>query len=289
MIDIKERIRKLVETSYPLKNDSFMIFAKNKDFCQEFLRVILQDDKLEVIENDIQKVIPNAFYKNVVLDMLCRLKNNKLVNVEIQLTKEEEHAKRVFTYASKIRTYDLGKGEDYKEAKDIIVIYLTKEDIFKKGSTVYEVKMDIMTDKKERVEKWEAGLEVYYVNTEGLTNKTINEYLKLLTDKTTINNKYRITSEIKDELYSEGGIKMSSELMEIMELAEKKGIERGMQRGIEQGRVEGIEQGRIEGIEQGMQQGITNIIIRQFNDKKISANDAAGYLGISVEEFLNLL
>ena len=78
---------------------------------------------------------------------------------------------------------------------------------------------------------------------------------------------------------------MSSELMEIMELAEKNGIERG----IEKGRTEGIEQGRIEGIEQGMQQGITNIIIRQFNDKKISANDAAGYLGISVEEFLNLL
>ena len=66
---------------------------------------------------------------------------------------------------------------------------------------------------------------------------------------------------------------MSSELMEIMELAEKNGIERGMQRGIEQ----------------GIQQGITNIIIRQFNDKKISANDAAGYLGISVDEFLKLV
>ena len=38
-----------------------MIFAKNKDFCQEFLRVILEDDKLEVIEKDIQKVIPSAF------------------------------------------------------------------------------------------------------------------------------------------------------------------------------------------------------------------------------------
>ena len=36
-----EKLNKIIQNSIPLKNDVFMIFAKNKEFCQEFLRVIL--------------------------------------------------------------------------------------------------------------------------------------------------------------------------------------------------------------------------------------------------------
>ena len=42
------------------------------------------------------------------------------------------------------------KGKKYKELNDIIVIYLTKKDIFEKGSTVYEVEMNIVSDQKEK-------------------------------------------------------------------------------------------------------------------------------------------
>ena len=154
--------------------------------------VILEDDKLEVIENDIQKVIPSAFNKNVVLDMLCRLKTGEIVNVEIQL----------------------------------------KKDIFNKGRTVYEVRMDIVSDQNEIVEKWNAGLEVYYVNTKGLTNKTINEYLKLLTDKTILNNNYQITSKIKENLYTtKEGVDMSKELQAVFDEVRKEERKQGMQQG----------------------------------------------------------
>ena len=104
-----------------------MVFAKSKKFCQEFLRVILQDKKLIVLENDVQKYLPSAFSKNMVLDMLCRLGDGSIVNVEIQLINEKEHAKRIFTYASKIKSY-----------------------LIEKGSTVYEVEMNIVSDQKEK-------------------------------------------------------------------------------------------------------------------------------------------
>ena len=127
----------------------------------------------KLTDNDVQKVIPTAFNKNVVLDMLWKLKTGKIVNIEMQL----------------------------------------KEDIFNKGSTVYEVRMDIVSDQNEIIEKWNVWLKVYYVNTKGLTNKTINEYLKLLTDKTTLNNNYQIISKIKENLYTtKEGITMSKEL-----------------------------------------------------------------------------
>ena len=87
-----ERLKKLVQSQIPLSNDVFMIFAKSKKFCQEFLRVILQDKKLVVLENDIQKHLPSAFSKSMVLDMLCRLGDSSIVNIEIQLTNEKGHA-----------------------------------------------------------------------------------------------------------------------------------------------------------------------------------------------------
>ena len=46
---------------------------------------------------------------------------------------------------------------------------------------------------------------------------------------------------------------------------------------------------REEGIQQGMQQGIISVLVKQFKDKKISAQDGADYLGVSVEEFLKLV
>ena len=38
-----------------------------------------------------------------------------------------------------------------------------------------------------------------------------------------------------------------------------------------------------------MQQGMIDIIVRQFKDKKISAKEGADYLGVSVNEFLDLV
>ena len=71
----ERKLKKIEELKeeIPLKDDVFMLFARHKDFCEEFLRVLLQDDKLEVIQNSIQKTLPSAFSKIVRLDMLCKM------------------------------------------------------------------------------------------------------------------------------------------------------------------------------------------------------------------------
>ena len=275
-----KKLRQEIKKSIPLKNDAFMVFAKSKKFCQEFLRVILQDNKLVVISNSIQEVLPSAFNKSVTLDMLCRLKDGSIVNVEIQLTKEKFHAKRIFNYASKIRVADLGKGELHKEARNIIIIYLTEKDIFGKGSTVYEVEMNIVSDQGNMISSWEPGLSVYYVNTEGLTNKTINEYLKLLKDKTTINKKYKITSDIKKDLYGKGGQIMSKEVQAILDAERAEGREEGIAEGIKKGREKGREEGRTE--------GLIAAVLNMYKKKIIKLSIAADELGMSEKEFLKL-
>ena len=261
-IDAKHQkeIDKKVKESYPLKNDTFMLFAQHKNFCQEFLRVILQDKKLEVLENDIQKNLPTAFSKDVILDMFCKLGDGSIVNVEIQLTDEVGHERRIFMYASKIKSYLTEVGTKYKDLKDIITIYLTKDDILKKGSTVYEVKMDIVSDQGEYISPWDAGLKVYYVNTVGLTNKNINEYLQLLLDKTTFNKKYKVTSKTKKEYYEKGGQKMSKELRQMME----------------EERAEGKKEGKIESFMIMVKKGLIGIA------------EAAKELGMSEKEFTKI-
>lgn len=259
-----EKLRKITKKQIPLNNDVFMIFAMNKKFCQEFLRVILQDKKLVVIKNNIQKHLPNVFSKSVIIDMLCILGNGSIVNVEIQLTKEKWHAKRIMLYASKIKTHTTKKGTKYKDVKDLIIIYLTTKDIFKLGSSVYEVEMNVVSDQGTRVEPWDAGLKVYYVNSVGLTNKTINQYLKLLTDKTTLNQKYKTTSEIKDLIYGEGETKMSNEMKKWINDIRK------------DAKREGIEKGKIE------------LALNMFKKKIIELKDAAKLLGMSEEKFAEL-
>lgn len=59
----QERLQELLRSQIPLNNDVFMVFANSKRFCQEFLRVILQDKKLVVIDNEIQKYLPSTFNK----------------------------------------------------------------------------------------------------------------------------------------------------------------------------------------------------------------------------------
>ena len=259
-----KKLRQITRKQIPLSNDVFMIFAMNKKFCQEFLRVILQDKKLVVIKNNIQKHLPNVFSKSVIIDMLCILGNGSIVNVEIQLTKEKWHAKRIMLYASKIKTYTTKKGTKYKDIKELIIIYLTEKDIFNKGSTVYEIEMNVVSDQGKIVEPWDAGLKVYYVNTVGLTNKTINQYLKLLTDKTTRSQKYKTTSEIKDLIYGEGETKMSSEMKKWINDIRK------------DAKREGKEEGKIE------------IALNMFKKKIIELKDAAKLLGMSEEKFSKL-
>ena len=138
---------------------------------------------------------------------------------------------------------------------------LAKRSYEQKGSTVYEVAMNVVSDQEETVETWDAGLKVYYVNTKGFTNKNIYEYLSLLTDRTTRSNKYSITSNIKNEVFKTGGNSMSKEMMEI--LAEE--------------REEGREEGKIESFINMVKKGLIEMSI------------AAKELGMSEEQFATLV
>ena len=99
--------------------------------------------------------------------------------------------------------------------------------------------MNIVSDQKEIIEKWNSGLNVMYINTEDITNRNINEYLKLLTDRTTYDDKYKEISTAKKEIFTQGGDSMRPEwLQKIFDEEREEGREQGIEQGIEQGKQE---------------------------------------------------
>ena len=95
-------------------------------------------------------------------------------------------------------------------------------------------------------------------------NKNINEYLKLLTDKTTINRKYKETTSIKQEIFEIGGATMSKEMKTILDAI------------------------KAESKAEGKAEGKMSLLFSLVKDKLISIAEAAKRLGVSEEEFMRL-
>ena len=78
-----------------------------------------------------------------------------------------------------------------------------------------------------------------------------------------------------------------------LECAEAKGIERGLERGRAEGIEQGLERGRAEGIEQGLERGKVEgslaMLANLVRQGILTPEVASEQLGITVEEFEELL
>ena len=82
----------------------FRVAAKDKSFCEELCRVIYNDEKLTVLENEVQWDGHNLYGKSVMLDLKCVLGDGTFVNVEIQKSDNENHQKRIRCNSSVLTT-----------------------------------------------------------------------------------------------------------------------------------------------------------------------------------------
>lgn len=77
---IREEARKL----NPIDDLMFRKMAEDKEFCQEILRVILEDDKLIVLESVPQWTATNLQGRSIILDAKCVKGDGKQVDIEVQ-------------------------------------------------------------------------------------------------------------------------------------------------------------------------------------------------------------
>ena len=228
-----EEKKEQVKNFRPIDDTFFEVLADDIGVCQEMLRIILEDEKLIVKDVIVQSSERNLYGRSVRLDALCILGNGKKCNVEVQRSNKDHHLKRVRFNASVITVRDSQTDDKFEETIDLIVVYISEFDIFKRGRVIYHVDSVI----RETQEKVDDGLERVFVNTAVKDGTTISEYMDCFLQKEIDNAKFpKLTNRVYYLKHEEGGVNAVCEIMrkyseEVAEKAYQQGEEAGKEIG----------------------------------------------------------
>lgn len=126
---------------FTLMDDDFMtrFFENDKDCTQFVLQTLLDNKKLKVIDTEIQKVVKNLEGRSVRLDVYAKDNKGKPYDIEIQRSDKGAGAKRA-RYNSALMDADITEpGEEAEKLPESYVIFITENDIYKKGKPLYKI------------------------------------------------------------------------------------------------------------------------------------------------------
>ena len=261
-----EKFKEYIKKLNPIDDIIFSKMAENKEFCEEILRVFLQDSYLKVLNNKSQYAITNIDRRSVILDAYCELRDGKRVNIEVQNADNVNHQKRVRYYSSVLTTSLMKKGENFDNVPEVCMIYICNFDVFRENKSLYLIKRVIDGSNTEV----DNGLKEIYISANISDGSALSELMEVFTKDDCYSDNFPITSKMKyDFKYVKEGNKMTDAMKEIYEIFE----EESKDVWIKEGRKEGIKEGAI------------NILITLVKDGIISIEEAAKRANISVSKF----
>lgn len=192
------KVRKTVEKLNIIDDTFFQKMAEDKEFCEEMLSTIMKQ-KIKILKVIPQNSVKNLQGRSVILDTFCELEDGRFSNIEVQKSNNDNHEKRVRYNASCITVNITEPGEKFEKIPDIIIIYITKFDMYKGKETVYHVDRVV----RETGEIVDNGLKEVYVNTKIDDGSDIAELMKVFTEAETYNfEKFPKTSKRKAQFKS---------------------------------------------------------------------------------------
>ncbi|MBK5896537.1 Rpn family recombination-promoting nuclease/putative transposase [Catonella massiliensis] len=261
----------------PIDDLMFRKMAEHKEFCEEILRVILDDYKLVVTDNMQQFDIKNLQGRSVVLDAKCITGDGRYINIEVQKANDDNHLKRVRYNASVLTANVTETGKKFEFVPDICIIFISAFDLFKGNLPLYHVKKVVV----ETEQIIDDGLTEIYVNAAVDDGSKLAKLMKVFTNNDVYNEAdFPVTSEIKARFKKdEGGtVKMDATLQKWMQESEEIGEKRGEKRG----REEGIMLGKEEGIVLGKEEG-AKTIAKTMIEEGLPTELIMRYTGLSEE------
>ena len=288
------------------KNDVVFQRLFNKDnptITKAFVEALLNEkiDKIKINE-DKDLLSKSLDQKSGVLDLQVDANDTEKIDVEIQLIERSNLPERLLFYFSKLYLRGVGKGEDYRFAKKVVLIaiidYNLKIEIEdKKMETIWKIIEEnhhktVLTNKFEiHILELEKVKEEYKKNKE---NKKAQWLLFLENpDMEEVEEIMGKNEEIKEAVVKVREMSEDEKLQRLADLREKaimdeKAIyQAGLDNGKEQGRSEGEKLGRSQGRKEGETQAIKEITKKLLNhDMKIET--IAEITGLTVEEIEKL-
>ena len=142
-----EEIRQIIQ-NLCMMNNRFLnkMLDENIEAAEIFLRVIMKDDTIKVVDVGIQRFIQNLYGHSAQLDILAQDGLGRYFNVEVQRSDEGAPVRRARYYSSVLDTHFLKPGVDYKELPDSYVIFITENDVLNKNLPLYNIRRIIEED-----------------------------------------------------------------------------------------------------------------------------------------------
>ena len=243
----------------PIDDDFFKKMAEDIEFCQEIIRIILDNPQIKVAELKPQDSIKNLQGRSVILDARCIDENGHHFTVEIQKANDDNHQRRVRYNASCVTANITDPGSKFENVPNLCTIYISKSDFLKKGKTVYHINRVI----RETGDVVDNGLSEIYVNARIKDGSPTSQLMTIFT---------------KDDAYDDVNFPATSR---------RKRYFKEDQEGVSE-MCEIMQEIKNEGISQGIAEGQRTLIIQMFRDKEISLTRACSHLNLSEEEFLAL-
>ncbi len=264
-------VESLVAQLRAIDDIMFRKLCENIAFVEEILRVILEDDKITVVEVIPQDSIQNLRGRSVILDAYCKLGNGSYCNVEVQRSDSDDHFRRVRYHAACITANVVNPGERFEQVDDLVVVYISEFDPFDEGRTVYHVRNMVEETGRAVLD----GLREIYVNTKHNDGSEIAELMQCLLEPVVTNPKFPALAQ---ELQAEkGNVKGDESMCKLVEeYAQKRAKEYG-----EQQKAEGRKEGRME--------GFLEALVSLVKEKSLDPVAAARKANMSESEFMKLV
>lgn len=207
----KVKIREEAKKLNPIDDLMFRKMAEDKDFCQEILRVILEDDKLIVLESIPQWMGANLQGRSVILDAKCVKGDGTQIDIEVQKADDDDHQRRVRYNGAVLTTNVANPGIRFKNVPNVCMVFISRFDIFRGNFPLYHVDRRV----RETGTVVHNGFEEVYVNTEIKNNSDVSEPMEVFVKDDIYNSKFPKTSDGKRRYKeTEGGLNAMCEIME---------------------------------------------------------------------------
>ena len=292
------------EKLIPLSSDiCFRTIFKKKKNLKYFLEDVLEEEIKEIEYKDRVIEAEEVEKKECRLDMVIKLGNDTIVNIEMQKDKTGDIFKRTNYYISRIMSKSLKRGESYNKLPKALAIWI----IDYKEKEIKKYKSDLkLCDTKaiERIRKGNNKEEILIKDeiriiiidlTKEADKSKIAEWKEIFRSGEVMNKRDKRLQEVVEEIKK---LSQNKEAMELYRLEQDIEIEKISREEYiketakEEGLKEGITQGISQGIIQGKEEGITlakKSAAKNFYKNNVSKDVICQSLEITKEELENIL
>ena len=237
----------------------------NESITKGFLEAILER-KIDSIDLSKNPILRREFKdeKLGVLDIIAKLDENEICNIELQIVDKKNIIERILYYWSRLYSRQIKSGEDYKILQKAIVILITDFKIENLEELDYHSRWKIMEDKQGKKIILTQKLEIDIIELPKIIGKekeqdNLLDWLYFLENPKSerVTEKMKENENLKEAVKKLDNLSEDEKMQRIADLRQKaimdekaiyeKGLEIGLEKGIQRGMEKGIEKGIMEG------------------------------------------